>query len=211
MALQTIFLFSLILFASKAAAQLDFCVADLKSPATPTGYPCKNPATVTVDDFAFSSTLAVAGNTSNVFKAAVATAVVTQLPGLNGLGTAMGRVDIAVGGVIPMHTHPSGTELLLVLEGTINAGFISSANNVYSKILKKGDVFVNPRGLLHFAINAGQEPAVGIVSFSSHLPGLQPTDYALFGNNLPTQVVKATTFLDEAQIKKLKAAFGGTN
>ena len=52
--------------------------------------------------------------------------------------------------------------------------------------------------------------AIGFVSFSSSSPGFQILDYALFGNNLPTELVAATTFLDTAQIKKLKGVFGGT-
>ncbi|OWM77306.1 auxin-binding protein ABP20-like [Punica granatum] len=211
MALQTLFLFTLLLFASKAAAQLDFCVADLSSPATPAGFPCKNPAKLTVDDFVFSSALAVPANTSNPNKATASAVIVTQFPGLNGLGTSLARVDMDVGGSFPMHSHPGASELLLVTEGTIYAGFISSANAVYAKNLTKGDVIIMPRGLLHFAVNYGKEPAAGIVSFSSPTPGLQTTNRALFGNNLPTEVVQATTFIDQDQIKKLKAAFGGTN
>ncbi|OWM77308.1 auxin-binding protein ABP20-like [Punica granatum] len=211
MALQTLFLFSVLFFASKAVAQLDFCVADLSAPATPAGFPCKNQANLTVDDFVFSSALMTKTNTSNPNKAAAAALFVTQFPALNGLGTSMARFDLDVGGAFPMHAHPGASELLLVTEGTINAGFISSANAVYSKTLEKGDVIIIPRGLLHYAMNPGKSPAVGIVSFSSPTPGLQTTNRALFGNNLPTEVVQATTFIDQDQIKKLKAAFGGTN
>jgi hypothetical protein len=69
---------------------------------------------------------------------------------------------------------------------------------------------VFPQGLLHFQINAGGTLALAFASFSSDRPGLQILDNALFGNNLPTELIAATTFLDTAQIKKLKGVLGGS-
>ncbi|CAI9114406.1 OLC1v1015124C1 [Oldenlandia corymbosa var. corymbosa] len=206
-------LFSLILvivFASEAVSALDFCVADLKGPQTPAGYTCKSPANVTVDDFVFSG-LAKAGNTANLIKAAVTPAFDAQFPGVNGLGLSIARLDLAVGGVIPMHTHPGANELLVVTQGKILAGFISSANSVYYKTLNKGEVMLFPQGLLHFQINAAGVTSVAFVSFSSPNPGLQITDFAFFANDLPSKIVETTTFLDDAQVKKLKGVLGGTN
>ncbi|XP_050374040.1 auxin-binding protein ABP19a-like [Argentina anserina] len=201
------FTFVLLLSTSHAA---DFCVGDLKAPESPAGYSCKKAEKVTVDDFVFSG-LGVAGNTSNIIKAAVTPAFAAQFPGVNGLGISLARLDLASGGVIPFHTHPGASEVLLVTQGSIVAGFISSANSVYYKTLKKGDIMVFPQGLLHFQLNGGGYPATAFVSFSSPSPGLQILDFALFKNDLPTSLVAATTFLDVAQIKKLKGVLGGTN
>ena len=154
--------------------------------------------------------LGTPGNTSNLIKAAVTPAFAAQFPGVNGLGISFGRLDMAPGGVVPFHTHPGASEILFVAEGTILAGFVSSANTVYFKTLKVADIMVFPQGLLHFQVNAGGSVAIAFVSFSSSSPGLQILDYALFGNNLPTELVAATTFLDTAQIKKLKGVLGGT-
>ncbi|KAL8189377.1 hypothetical protein R6Q57_028943 [Mikania cordata] len=199
---------SLFTISTHAAVQ-DFCVADLTGPDTPSGYTCKPPMKVTVDDFV-SIGLRYAGNTSNLIKAAVTPAFSAQLPGLNGLGISIARLDLAPSGVVPMHTHPGGSELLLVTQGFIVAGFISSANTVYVKTLKKGDIMVFPQGLLHFQVNAGGVTAVAFASFSSPTPGLQILDFALFANDLPSKLVEATTFLDDATVKKLKAVLGGT-
>ncbi|TYH69192.1 hypothetical protein ES332_D05G038100v1 [Gossypium tomentosum] len=193
------------LFSSTNAA--DFCVGDLNGPAGPAGYSCKK--TVTVNDFVYSG-LAATGNTSNLIKAAVTPAFSAQFPGVNGLGISIARLDLAVGGVIPMHIHPGASEVLVVIQGTICAGFISSANKVYFKSLNKGDIMVFPQGLLHFQINAGKTQSLAFVSFSSPDPGLQILDFALFANDLPTDIIEETTFLDAAQIKKLKGVLGGT-
>ncbi|KAF8026923.1 hypothetical protein BT93_F3418 [Corymbia citriodora subsp. variegata] len=206
--LHILFLFSLLFFSSHASVQ-DFCVANLKGPDTPAGFTCKSPAKVTVNDFVFSG-LGIAGNTTNIIKAAVTPAFVGQFPGLNGLGISAARLDLAPAGVVPMHTHPGASELLFVLHGKILAGFISSANDVYVKKLKKGDIMVFPQGLLHFQVNAGGSTAIAVVSFSSANPGLQIVDFALFANNLPSPLVEKTTFLDDAEVKKLKAVLGGT-
>lgn len=200
-------LFSLLLVTSDAS---DFCIGDLTAPETPSGYHCKNPANVTADDFAFSG-LGAAGNTTNLIKAAVTPAFDAQFPGLNGLGISMARLDLAAGGVVPMHTHPEANELLLVVQGSIATGFISSSNQFYYKVLHKGDIMVYPKGLLHFQINARGKNAIAFVSFSSSNPGLQILDFALFANNIPTSLLQKSTFLDAAQIKMLKGALGGTN
>ncbi|KAG8635036.1 hypothetical protein MANES_17G121328v8 [Manihot esculenta] len=81
---------------------------------------------------------------------------------------------------------------------------------VYVKTLNKVDVMIFPQGLLHFQINAGGTAAVAVVSFNSLELGLQITDFALFGNRLPSKLVEKTTFLDDAQVKKLKGVLGGT-
>ncbi|GMI81327.1 ARABIDOPSIS THALIANA GERMIN 3, germin 3, GERMIN-LIKE PROTEIN 3 [Hibiscus trionum] len=195
------------LFSSSNAA--DFCVGDLNGPQGPAGYSCKKEAVLTVNDFVYSG-LASTGNTSNLIKAAVTPAFDAQFPGVNGLGISLARLDLAVGGVIPMHTHPGASELLVVIQGTICAGFISSANKVYFKSLNKGEIMVFPRGLLHFQINSGKTQALAFVSFSSPSPGLQILDFALFADDLPTDIIQETTFLDVAQIKKLKGVLGGT-
>ncbi|KAK4396854.1 Auxin-binding protein ABP19a [Sesamum angolense] len=205
------FFFSLLLAASSNALVQDFCVADLSLRAGPAGYPCKKVATVTADDFAYHG-LATPGNTSNIISAFVTPAFDAQFPGVNGLGVSIARLDLGVGGVIPLHTHPAASEILVVIEGTICAGLISSFDNVvYLKTLNKGDVMVFPQGLLHFQINSGKTPALAFVSFSGPNPGLQILDFALFKNDFPTELVAKTTFLDVAQIKKLKAVLGGTN
>ncbi|XP_060171248.1 auxin-binding protein ABP19a-like [Lycium barbarum] len=205
-----LFFFAVLILSSNASVQ-DFCVADLKGPESPAGYSCKAVTKVTVNDFMFSG-LNAAGNTSNIIKAAVSPAFAAQFPSLNGLGLSAARLDLAPGGVIrtvPFHTHPGASEVLLVVQGSITAAFVSSANTVYLKTLKKGELMVFPHGLLHFQVNASYS-SVAYVFFSSSNPGLQITDFALFANDLSTKLVEATTFLDEAQIKELKGVLGGT-
>ena len=203
------FVFSLILSSSYAAVQ-DFCVADYAAPQGPVGYTCKDPAKVTVDDFVFSG-LRVAGNISSINKIGLSAAFAFNFPGLNGLGVALVRADFAVGGVVPIHSHRDASELVILVEGRVVAGFIDSNNKPYVKTLNKGDIIVFPRGLLHFQVNAGNTPALAYSSFNSENPGVQLLDTALFQNDLPTDIIAKSTLLDRLQIKKLKHLLGGTN
>ncbi|KAB2611152.1 auxin-binding protein ABP19a [Pyrus ussuriensis x Pyrus communis] len=190
---QILFLFSLIFLidSTSHASVSDFCAANLKGPDSPLGYTCKKPAGVTVSDFVFSG-LAKGGNTTNIIS--VTPAFVAQFPGVNGLGISMARLDLAPGGVIPFHTHPGASEVLVVTRG----------------IIKAGDIMVFPQGLLHFQVNVAKIHSNAFVSFSSTSPSLQILDFALFANDLPSELVMQTTFLQLATIKKLKGVLGGT-
>jgi len=200
---------SLLPFSSLALNQ-DFCIADLARGDTPAGYPCKPQTGVTADDFYYRG-LNTTGPTINPFNIGLLSAFVTRFPGVNGLGISAARVDFAPGGIVPLHSHPGGTELLYVIEGAISAGFISSlTNQVYVKTLYKGDLMVFPQGLLHFQYNLGNDTAVALSSYSSANPGLMILDFALFANNLPSDVVSKVTVLDELEVRKLKALFGGS-
>ncbi|KZV51374.1 hypothetical protein F511_37554 [Dorcoceras hygrometricum] len=187
----------------------DFCIADLTGPETPSGYTCKPSANATVSDFVYTG-LRTPGPKIEIIKAAVSPAFTAQFPGLNGQGVSLLRLDLDPAGVIPLHTHPGAAELLLVTKGVVVSGFISTANQVFVATLHKGDITVIPRGVLHFQINGGGSTAVAFASFSSENPGLQITDFALFANSLPSEIVEKVTFLDDAQVKKLKAALGGS-
>lgn len=203
------FVFSLILSSSYAAMQ-DFCVADYAAPQGPAGFSCKDPSMVTVDDFVFSG-LRVAGNMSSINKSGLSPAVASNFAGLNGLSVALVRVDFAVAGVVPLHSHRDASELVIIAEGTVLAGFIDTNNTPYVKTLIKGDIIIFPQGLFHFQLNVGNTPALAYASFGTSNPSMQTVETALFQNNLATEIIAKCTLLDRAQIKKLKRLFGGTN
>jgi quercetin dioxygenase-like cupin family protein len=129
---------------------------------------------VTANDF-FSDVLSLPGNTGKppVVGFTVTPANVEKLPGLNTLGVSMSRVDYAPWGVNPPHTHPRAAEMLFVLEGCLDVGFVTTAGKLFARTVSKGDLFVFPRGLVHFQRNNGGAPAVAISAFDSQLPGVQ--------------------------------------
>ncbi|CAL4991060.1 unnamed protein product [Urochloa decumbens] len=165
----------------------DFCVADLNSPVKVNGFACKDSMAVTPDDFFNAAMLDQPRNTMNKFGSVVTNINVTQFPGLNTLGISYARIDYAPLGVNTPHLHPRATELLTVLEGTLYLGFVTSnPNKLFSKVVKKGDVFVFPKAMIHFQMNLDHEkPAAALSSLSSQNPGVITIASAVFGSKPP--------------------------
>jgi quercetin dioxygenase-like cupin family protein len=124
---------------------------------------CKDLEDSKAEDFFFSR-LQNPGNTDNPIGSNVTTVNVEKIPGLNTLGISLARIDFAPYGENPPHTHPRGTEILVVIEGTLLVGFVTSnpKNRLFTKVLNKGDVFVFPIGLIHFQFNVGHTNAIAI-------------------------------------------------
>ncbi|KAF8402272.1 hypothetical protein HHK36_013224 [Tetracentron sinense] len=161
----------------------DFCVAESSSAVLVNGLVCKDPKLVQADYFFFSG-LQLSGNTSNPVGSKVTLFDVAKISGLNTLGVSMARVDYAPWGVNPPHTHPRASEILTVLEGILEVGFVTSnpENRLITKVLQKGDVFVFPANLIHFQRNVGYGNAVAIAALNSQNPGVITIANAVFGS-----------------------------
>ncbi|CAN0877962.1 Germin-like protein [Linum grandiflorum] len=200
------------LFFTNSARAADFCVADLTLPQTAHGYQCKPRTNVTVDDFVHSG-LVTGGTTKNINKGNVTRAFVQQFPGLNGLDLAAVRVDLEADGAVHLHSHPYSSEMILVVEGTVTAGFVSGLgtnNTVYVKKLKKWELMVIPQGLVHFQVNTGSRHATMYVSFAKADPGAQFISSAFFGNDLSSLFVSKATNIGRKEVKRVKALLGGS-
>ncbi|CAK9148661.1 unnamed protein product [Ilex paraguariensis] len=184
----------------------DVCVADLASGIKVNGFVCKNNASAA--DFFFAG-LAKPGVVNNVVGSIVTPANVMQIPGLNTLGVSMARIDYAPGGLNPPHTHPRATEMIFVLEGELDVGFITTADVLISKHIMKGENFVFPRGLVHFQKNNGKVPAAVIAGFNSQLPGTQVIAATLFGATppVPDNVLTIAFQIDAKEVEKIKSKF----
>ncbi|KAJ3678034.1 hypothetical protein LUZ60_001837 [Juncus effusus] len=197
-------------FASDPSPLQDFCVADNTSQVLVNGFVCKNPSDVKPEDFFFQG-LDKAGNTSTKLGSSVNLVNVQKLAGLNTLGISIARLDFApYGGLNPPHTHPRATEILTVLEGTLYVGFVTSdPNKLFAKVLNKGDVYVFPKGLIHFQFNIGHVPAVAIAGLSSQNPGLITIANAVFGSNpsISDDVLAKAFQLDKKTVDWLQAQF----
>lgn len=172
------------------------------------GFACKDAANATAEDFFFAG-LAKPGLTNNTFGSLVTLANVQKIAGLNTLGVSMARIDYAAGGINPPHTHPRATEIVFVLEGSLDVGFITTANKLISKTIAKGEVFVFPKGLVHFQKNNGKVPAAVIAAFNSQLQGTANIALTLFAASPPVEddVLTSTFQVGTKEIKKIKAKF----
>ncbi|KAD2393819.1 hypothetical protein E3N88_40796 [Mikania micrantha] len=123
----------------------------------------------------------------------------------------LARLDFAPWGVIPPHTHPRATEILTVLEGQIQVGFVTSnpENHHFSKVLNKGDVFVFPVNLVHYQHNVGNTYAVAMVALSSQNPGVIPVGNAIFGSkpDISTDILAKAFQVREDVISNIQTKF----
>ncbi|XP_077221711.1 germin-like protein 5-1 [Tasmannia lanceolata] len=186
----------------------DLCVADPFAGVKMNGFACKDSTKVDETDFFFSG-LAKPGATNTTFGSIVTTGNVEKIPGLNTLGVSMSRVDYAPGGLNPPHTHPRATEIAFVLEGQLDVGFITTGNVLISKTVSKGEIFVFPRGLVHFQKNNGDVPAAVIAAFNSQLPGTQSIGAALFAATppVPDNVLSMAFQVGTKEVEEIKSRF----
>ena len=77
----------------------------------------------------------------------VTKASMAEFPALNGQSVSFATLEYPAGTINPPHTHPRSAELLLVVDGTLEVGFIDTTNKLYSQTLQLGDMFVFPKGL----------------------------------------------------------------
>ncbi|KAG0567583.1 hypothetical protein KC19_7G145600 [Ceratodon purpureus] len=184
----------------------DFCVADNSTGLIINGFPCKPADQVTVQDFTYSG-LMKAGNTNNVDMALVTAASVVQFPGLNTLGISAARIDFAKGGLNPPHLHPRATEVLLLVQGELYVGFVSTNNTLFATVLKPGELFVFPRALVHFELNIGKSVALGFGFLNSQNPGRQVIAPALFTPDIKDEVLEKGFRIDGKTVDMIQAKF----
>jgi quercetin dioxygenase-like cupin family protein len=112
---------------------------------------CRDPKLANANDFFFQG-LNIPRSTANQLGSNVTLLTADQILGLNTLGVSLARIDFAPYGLNPPHTHPRATKILVVVEGTLLVGFVTSNpdNRLITKTLNSGDVFVFPIGLIHF-------------------------------------------------------------
>ncbi|OEL17751.1 Germin-like protein 9-3 [Dichanthelium oligosanthes] len=58
-----------------------------------------------------------------------------------------------LGTMNPMHTHPRSTELLLVLDGALSISFVDTAGKLYTQDQAASEMFVFPKGMVHWQFN----------------------------------------------------------
>jgi oxalate decarboxylase/phosphoglucose isomerase-like protein (cupin superfamily) len=97
-------------------------------------------------------------------------------------------------------------ELLVGIIGSLDSG-----NKLYSKVLRAGETFLIPRGLMHFQFNVGKTEASMVVSFNSQNPGIVFVPLTVFGSNppIPTAVLTKALRVDAGVVELLKSKFTG--
>ncbi|KAH6809534.1 germin-like protein 7 [Perilla frutescens var. frutescens] len=190
----------------------DYCVADNNNHPyfLSNGVPCINPDYTSASHFA-TSALSEPGNV-NQFRFNVTLTNTNNLPGLNTLGLAMARIDIAVNGLVPPHCHPRASEVTILLEGSLLVGFVDTSNHLYTQRLRPGDCFVFPKGLVHFLYNSDiSNPALAVSGLSSQNPGAQISSLAAFASKppIPDYVLEKGFKVNGQDVTRIRRNLGG--
>ncbi|KAJ0101849.1 hypothetical protein Patl1_05861 [Pistacia atlantica] len=120
--------------------------------------------------------------------------------------TFTGLRNFPAGAINPPHTHPRSAELLLVLKGWLNVGFIDTNNKIYKQTLTAGDMFVFPKGLVHYQSNDDpKQPSTAISAFGSANAGTVSVPLSVFTTGIDDTVLAKAFKTDVATIQKLKA------
>jgi len=70
------------------------------------------------------------------------------------------------------HTHPRATEILYLVSGEMEAGFIEeNGARFVDNILTKGQGTLFPQGSIHYQINTGCDPVLFVAALNNEDPG----------------------------------------
>lgn len=146
------------------------------------------------------------------FKAAPGTFTIKKgavdvFPALRGLGVSYSILEYYPETTNPVHTHPRGTELLYLIKGQLDVGLVDTSNKLYTQTLQEGDVFVFPKGLLHYQINLSPNVARAISAFSSSNPGTLSLPSALFSSGIPSVELETAFKVKAEVIHELESVF----
>ncbi|KAL7202250.1 hypothetical protein ACSBR1_033845 [Camellia fascicularis] len=118
----------------------------------------------------------------------------------------MAVLQFPVGGVNPPHTHPRSAELLFVMEGSMEVGFVDTANKLYIQTLQIGDMFVFPKGLVHYQYNADvTKQATAIFAFGTANAGTVSALVTSYATGIDDGILAKSFKTDVATIQKIKA------
>lgn len=142
--------------------------------------------------------------TFNVSKASLG-----EFPALNGQSVSLAVLEFPSNSTNPPHTHPRSAELLFLAAGTLDVGFVDTTNKLFTQKLQIGDIFVFPKGMVHFQFNANpQEQAIAVSGFGSANAGTVSLPKTLFSTDIDDNVLALSFNTDVATIRRLKAGLG---
>ncbi|KAB2044281.1 hypothetical protein ERO13_D01G063600v2 [Gossypium hirsutum] len=138
----------------------------------------------------------------------VTKATMAEFPALNGQSVSYAVLEYPAGSVNPPHTHPRAAELLFLTYGILEVGFVDTTSKLFTQILQAGDIFVFPKGLVHYQFNCAESDfAVAVSAFGSAAAGTVSVPSTVFATNIDDEILAKSFKTDVQTIQKLKAGF----
>ncbi|KAH9330610.1 hypothetical protein KI387_002718 [Taxus chinensis] len=124
------------------------------------------------------------------------------------MGMAYVSFEMGANSVVPLHYHPRGSELHLVLQGSVTVGIVDSTNKLFIQTLQAADMFVFPKGMVYFQINEDTyKPALAMSALSSSNPGIVMLPPTLFHSGIDDLVLQNSFKITPQSLAQLKAPF----
>ncbi|KAL4576722.1 hypothetical protein LXL04_012820 [Taraxacum kok-saghyz] len=134
----------------------------------------------------------------------------TEFPGLMGQSVSYAVLEFPIGSINPLHIHPRATELLFVIAGSLEVGFVDTSNKLFTQKLATGDMFVFPKGLVHFQYNSnGTEPAMAVSTFGSANAGTQSIANSVFNSTIYEGILAQSFNTSVNIVEKIESGLKG--
>ncbi|KAI9086082.1 hypothetical protein K1719_032159 [Acacia pycnantha] len=138
----------------------------------------------------------------------VTKASMKEFPAVLGQSVSYAALQFPANSINPPHTHPRSAELLLVVQGSLQVGFVDTTDKLFTSTLETGDMFIFPKGLVHFQHNAANNhPAMALSAFGSANAGTVSIPNTLFNSTIDDNVLALAFKTDVATIQTLKKGF----
>ncbi|KAF9594391.1 hypothetical protein IFM89_030993 [Coptis chinensis] len=135
----------------------------------------------------------------------VTKASMAEFPALNGQSVSFAVLKYPPGTINPPHTHPRASELLFVLEGSLEVGLVDTTNEYFNQTLQEGDLFIFPKGLVHYQYNSNSKGAIAISAFGSANAGTVSIPRTVFSSGIDTETLAKAFKTDIATIQRIEA------
>ncbi|GLJ48670.1 hypothetical protein SUGI_1026700 [Cryptomeria japonica] len=138
-------------------------------------------------------------------------AVAAEFLALNGLGLSMAVLQFPAGGLTPPQTNPRTSELMFLVDETLLVGVVDTTGKFFTQTLISGDLFVFPKGLLHYQLNMDAAfEALAVSAFGSANAGTVSVPSTLFTPGIPDDVLAKSFKTNTQTIELLKGGLKST-
>ncbi|XP_034203656.1 putative germin-like protein 9-2 [Prunus dulcis] len=156
--------------------------------------------------FTFTGFRGIFDQAPETFKGSKASLV--EFPALTGQSVSYAVLQFPPNTLFPPHTRPDATGLLFLVDGTLEVGLIDTKNNLYTQKLQTGDLFIFPKGLVHYQYNSDlRRPATAIAAFGSSSARAVTVPPAIFTMGIDDTILAKSFKTDVRTIEKIKAGF----
>ncbi|KAK9911310.1 hypothetical protein M0R45_035227 [Rubus argutus] len=164
----------------------------------------QNSTTVDATFFTYTGLRGIFDQAPETFKTTKASMV--EFPALNGQSVSYAVLQLPPSTLFPPHTRPDATGLLFLLDGSLEVGLIDTKNVLYTQKLQAGDMFVFPKGLIHYQYNTDpQLPATAIAAFGSASARAVAVPPSVFASGIDDVILAKSFKTDVDTIKMFKA------